>query len=132
MSLRSSSSMRPSSVPAEISASMFSSCVGGSSAPLVLSVISTSDWKKASTATNGLASRELVKVGEKALAAETLDYRQYLADAMDDRFRGSATDRLVNDCLDAGEMDRVRGMVRSPSLTQLCSATLDRLVNSGL
>ena len=84
--------------------------------------------------TDRLAARfaELVKVGEKALAAETLDYRQYLADAMDDRFRGSATDRLVNDCLDAGEMDRVRGMVRSPSLTQLCSATLDRLVNSGL
>src|ERR1039458_8767128 len=62
MSLRSSSSMRPSSVPAEISASMFSACVGGSSAPLVLSVISTSDWKKASTATNGLASRPTARM----------------------------------------------------------------------
>jgi hypothetical protein len=33
ISLRSSSSMRPSSVPAEISASMFSAWVGGSSSP---------------------------------------------------------------------------------------------------
>jgi tetratricopeptide (TPR) repeat protein len=51
---------------------------------------------------------------------------------MDDRFKGRATDRLVNDCLDAGEMDRVRGTVRSDGLTQLCPATLGRLVDSGL
>jgi tetratricopeptide (TPR) repeat protein len=74
----------------------------------------------------------LLKVGEKALAAETLDYRQYLADAMDERFKGSATDRLVNDCLDAGEMDRARGIVRSDGLTQLCNATILRLANGGL
>jgi tetratricopeptide (TPR) repeat protein len=84
--------------------------------------------------TERLAARfaELVKVGEKALATETLDYRQYLADAMDERFRGSATDRLVNDCLDAGDTDRVRGIVRSDGLTQLCPATILRLTNGGL
>ena len=77
-------------------------------------------------------SAELAKAGEKARAAETLDYRQYLADAMDERFKGSATDRLLNDCLDAGEMDRARGMVRSDGLAQLCTATLQRLAESGL
>jgi len=51
---------------------------------------------------------ELVKVGEKALAAEALDYRQYLADAMDEPFRGSATDSLLNDYLNSGDMNRVR------------------------
>ena len=57
ISLRSSSSMRPSSVPAEISASMFSACVGGSSRRWYRRSISTSDWKKPSTATSGLANR---------------------------------------------------------------------------
>jgi tetratricopeptide (TPR) repeat protein len=75
---------------------------------------------------------ELVKGGEKALAAETLDYRQYLADAMDLRLRGSATDQLVNDCLDAGEIDRVRSLVRSDGLMQLRPNTLMRLTESGL
>jgi hypothetical protein len=84
--------------------------------------------------TERLAARfaELVKAGDKALAVETLDYRQLLADAMDDRFKGSATDRLVNDCLDAGEMDRLRVMVGGKALMQLCSTTLERLVKSGL
>jgi tetratricopeptide (TPR) repeat protein len=84
--------------------------------------------------TERLAARfaELLKSGEKTLAAETLDYRQYLADAMDERFKGSATDRLVNDCLDAGEIDRVRGIVRSDGLTRLCSPTLQRLAEDGI
>jgi DNA-binding transcriptional ArsR family regulator len=75
---------------------------------------------------------ELVKAGEKALAVETLDYRQYLTDAMDERFRASVTDRLVNDSLDADETDRVRGILRSDGLTQLPSATLKRLRENGL
>jgi tetratricopeptide (TPR) repeat protein len=74
---------------------------------------------------------ELMRVGQKALATETLDYRQYLADAMNGRFKGSVTDRLVNDSLDAEEMDRVRGMIRSNGLTQLCADTLGRLMESG-
>jgi len=74
----------------------------------------------------------LLKAGEKAQAAETLDYRQYLADAIDDRFKGSATDRLVNDCLDAGDLERVRGVVRSHGLAQMRSGTLQRLTDSGL
>src|ERR1017187_4147382 len=84
--------------------------------------------------TERLAARfaEMLKMGEKALAAETLDYRQILVDAMDARFRGSATDRLVNDCLDAGEIDRARGIIRGDGLTQLCMGTLQRLVHSGL
>jgi tetratricopeptide (TPR) repeat protein len=84
--------------------------------------------------TERLAARfvELVKAGENALAAETLDYRQVLTDAMNARFRGSATDRLVNDCLDAGDTDRVRGIVRSAGLMQLGGATLRRLVDKGL
>jgi len=83
--------------------------------------------------TDRLAARfaELVKAGEGALASETLDYRQLLADAMDDRFRGSATDRLVNDYLEVGEIDRVRGIVRSSGTMQLRSATLRRLVGGG-
>jgi tetratricopeptide (TPR) repeat protein len=81
-----------------------------------------------------LAARfaELVKAGENAMAAETLDCRQYLADAMDGRFRGSVTDRLVNDCLDAEAIDRVRGIIRSEGLTQLCPATILRLMHGGL
>jgi tetratricopeptide (TPR) repeat protein len=75
---------------------------------------------------------ELMRVGQKALATETLDYRQYLADAMNGRFKGSVTDRLVNDSLDAEEMDRVRGMIRSNGLTQLCADTILRLTSSGL
>jgi hypothetical protein len=75
---------------------------------------------------------ELLKVGEKALAAETLDYRQVLVDALDERFRGSATDRLVNDCLEAVDIDRARNMVRNEGLAQLCTATLERLAESGL
>ena len=75
---------------------------------------------------------ELAKAGEKARAAGTLDYRQYLTDAMDDRFKGRATDRLVNDCLDAEDLGRVRGIVRSDGLTQLCSATLQRITESGV
>jgi len=75
---------------------------------------------------------ELMRVGEKALATETLDYRQYLADAMVGRFKGSVTDRLVNDSLDAGETDRVRGIIRSDGLIQLCTDTLRRLTESGL
>jgi tetratricopeptide (TPR) repeat protein len=84
--------------------------------------------------TEKLAARfaELLKAGEKALAAETLDYRQCLADAMDARFQGSATDRLVNDCLDAGEVDRVRGIVRSVGMFQLRPATILRLTNGRL
>jgi tetratricopeptide (TPR) repeat protein len=81
-----------------------------------------------------LAARfaELVRAGEKALAVETLDYRQYLTDAMDGPFKGSATDRLVNDCLDAGDTDRARSKVRSDGLTQLCRATVQRLTDNGL
>ena len=75
---------------------------------------------------------ELMRVGEKALAAETLDYRQILVDAMDARFKGSATDRLVSDYLDAGNMDRARALVRSDGLTQLRSRTLQRLTQGGL
>jgi hypothetical protein len=75
---------------------------------------------------------ELAKAGEKARAAETLDYRQYLADAMDERFKGSATDRLVNDCLDAEETNRARAILRSDGLTQLCTATLRRLAEGGI
>jgi tetratricopeptide (TPR) repeat protein len=75
---------------------------------------------------------EMMRVGEKALATETLDYRQYLADAMDERFSGSATDRLINDSLDAGDIDRIQTIVRTDGLTQLCSATLQRLTGSGL
>ncbi|HXM40518.1 MAG TPA: ATP-binding protein [Bryobacteraceae bacterium] len=75
---------------------------------------------------------ELMRVGEKALAAETLDYRQILVDAMDARFKGSATDRLVSDYLDAGNMDRARALVRSDGLTQLRSRTLQRLTEGGL
>jgi tetratricopeptide (TPR) repeat protein len=80
-----------------------------------------------------LAARfaEMLKIGERALATQTLEYRQVLVDAMDERFKGSATDRLVNDCLDAGEADFVRGMVRSDDLMQLCPATLQRLEESG-
>src|ERR1035441_7462960 len=55
ISLRSSSSINPSSVPAEISASMFSAEVGSSAAVLVSSVRSIRDWKKASRATQGRA-----------------------------------------------------------------------------
>jgi tetratricopeptide (TPR) repeat protein len=75
---------------------------------------------------------ELLKVGEKALASETLGYRQILTDAMGDRFRGSAADRLVNDCLDAGEIDRIRETICSDGLTQLCPATIVRLASGGL
>ena len=84
--------------------------------------------------TDRLATRfaEMLRIGEKALAAETLDYRQVLVEAIDARFRGSAADRLVNDCLDAGDIDRVRGIIRSDGLTQLCSATLQRLTEGGL
>jgi tetratricopeptide (TPR) repeat protein len=74
---------------------------------------------------------ELIKVGEKALAVETLDYRQLLADAMDEPFKGSATDQLVNDCLDAEGMDRVRGIIHSDGLAQLRSVTLWRLMEAG-
>ena len=75
---------------------------------------------------------ELMRVGEKASATATLDYRRYLADAMSGRFRGSVTDRFVNDCLDAEEVDRVREMMRSDGLTQLCTETLKRLRENGL
>jgi hypothetical protein len=75
---------------------------------------------------------DLMRLGEKVLAVETLDYIQYFADAMVERFRGGATDRLVNACLDAGDMDRVRGMVSRDGLTQLCTDTLERLTDSGL
>jgi tetratricopeptide (TPR) repeat protein len=51
---------------------------------------------------------------------------------MDVRFKGSATDRLVNDSLDAGDVDRVRGIVRSSGTMQLRSATLRRLVGARL
>ena len=83
--------------------------------------------------TEKLAARfaELLKVGEKALAAETLDYRKVLADAMDERFKGSAADRMVNDCLDAGEADRAGGIVLRDGPTQMSSSTLRRLVASG-
>ena len=74
---------------------------------------------------------ELMRVGERALASETLDHRQYLADAMDRRFRGNVTDRLVNDSLDAGDLDRARGIIRRDGLTQLCTDTLQRLVGGG-
>jgi hypothetical protein len=84
--------------------------------------------------TERLAARfaELLKAGEKVLATETLDYRQLLADAMDERFKGSVTDRLLKDSLDVGDLDRVRGIVRGNGLTRLCSATLQRLSNDGL
>ena len=84
--------------------------------------------------TEKLAARfaELLKVGEKALALEMLDYRQILSDAMDERFKGSATDGLVNDCLDADETDRVEALVRNSGLTQLRTDTLQRLIAGGL
>src|ERR1035437_7195245 len=57
ISLRSSSSINPSSVPAEMRASMFSAGVGSSAAVPASSVRSIRDWKKVRRATQGRASR---------------------------------------------------------------------------
>ena len=74
---------------------------------------------------------ELVKAGENASAVETLDYRQVIVDAMDEPLKSFATDRLVNDSLDAGDADRVRSLIRGVGLPPLRPATIVRLMGSG-
>ena len=78
ISLRSSSSMRPSSVPAEISASMFSAGVGSSSGVPVSSVRSMSDWKKSSSATQRAGHQgQAAKQRAPAAAASVPEVRRY-------------------------------------------------------
>ena len=71
-------------------------------------------------------------IGDAAQVGEALDIRQCFVDALPLEYRGGALDRLIRDCLDAGDMARIKEILSEADLLALEPATLVRLMEQGV
>jgi tetratricopeptide (TPR) repeat protein len=71
--------------------------------------------------------RELLTQGMSDAALKTVDYREYLAAAIDPAYRGATLDGIIRDCLDAGDRSHVRTLIEGIDLDTLKPESIRRL-----
>jgi tetratricopeptide (TPR) repeat protein len=71
--------------------------------------------------------RELLTQGMLDSAMKVVDYRWYLSAAIDPAYRGATLERIISDCLDAGDASQVRTLIEGIDLEILKPETIQRL-----